>query len=128
MDSDREGSAPADGAKTPAPEVRVRRIHRRDLNRVWEFLKLVFRDVLRETIEYQRPRLKKHFFGHVLTNQIGPPMPAVDRIGRSPSDTRWQRSCPRHNRFHADPCGKQQGDPLTLWATWQLDSQPQPLL
>ena len=43
-------------------ELRVRRIHRRDLNRVWEFLKLVFRDVIRETVEYQRPRLKKHFF------------------------------------------------------------------
>ena len=47
------------GAKS---EVRVRRIHRRDLNRVWEFLKMVFRDVNRETVEYQRPRLKKHFF------------------------------------------------------------------
>jgi len=46
----------------PEFELRVRRIHRRDLNRVWEFLKLVFRDVLRQTIEYQRPRLKKHFF------------------------------------------------------------------
>lgn len=45
-----------------ALEMRVRRIHRRDLNKVWEFLKLVFRDVLRETVEYQRPRLKKHFF------------------------------------------------------------------
>ena len=44
------------------PEVRVRRIHRRDLNRVWEFLKLVFRGVNRETVEYQRPRLKQHFF------------------------------------------------------------------
>lgn len=44
------------------PEVRVRRIHRRDLNRVWEFLKRVFRDVNRETVEYQRPRLKQHFF------------------------------------------------------------------
>src|SRR5450631_3130424 len=43
------------------PEVRVRRIHRRDLNRVWEFLKLVFRDVNRETVEYQRPRSKKRF-------------------------------------------------------------------
>jgi ribosomal protein S18 acetylase RimI-like enzyme len=43
-------------------ELRVRRIHRRDLNRVWEFLKRVFRDVIRETVEYQRPRLKKHFF------------------------------------------------------------------
>ena len=27
----------------------------------WEFLKLVFRDVNRETVEFQRPRLKKHF-------------------------------------------------------------------
>jgi ribosomal protein S18 acetylase RimI-like enzyme len=42
-------------------ELRVRRIHRRDLNRVWEFLKRVFRDVNRETVEYQRPRLKQHF-------------------------------------------------------------------
>ncbi|MEO8874741.1 MAG: GNAT family N-acetyltransferase [Polyangiaceae bacterium] len=41
--------------------VRVRRIHRRDLNRVWEFLKLVFRDVNRETVEYQRPRSKGRF-------------------------------------------------------------------
>jgi len=42
-------------------ETRVRRLHRRDINRVWEFLKLVFRDVNRETVEYQRPRHKKHF-------------------------------------------------------------------
>jgi hypothetical protein len=39
-------------------EVCVRRLHRRDLNRTWEFLKLVFRDVHRETVEYQRPRSK----------------------------------------------------------------------
>ncbi len=39
----------------------MRRLHRRDLNRIWEFLKLVFRDVNRETVEYQRPRQKKHF-------------------------------------------------------------------
>src|ERR1700722_16926888 len=45
------------------PEVRVRRIHRRDLNRAWEFLKLVFRDVNRETVEYQRPRTKRRFSG-----------------------------------------------------------------
>ena len=43
------------------PEVRVRRIHRRDLNRSWEFLKLCFRDVNRQTVEYQRPRLKRRF-------------------------------------------------------------------
>src|SRR5689334_14782410 len=43
------------------PEVRVRRIHRRDLNRVWDFLKLCFRDVNRDTVEYQRPRTKNRF-------------------------------------------------------------------
>jgi ribosomal protein S18 acetylase RimI-like enzyme len=48
--------------KVAKGELRVRRIHRRDLNHVWEFLKMVFRDVNRETVEYQRPRLKKHFF------------------------------------------------------------------
>lgn len=54
-------SAPAADGTEEAGELRVRRIHRRDLNRVWEFLKLVFRDVNRETVEYQRPRLKQHF-------------------------------------------------------------------
>lgn len=72
----RKGAAPAavDGDATPGaeeaaaakkptgPEVRVRRLHRRDLNRTWEFLKLVFRDVNRETVEYQRPRSKRRFF------------------------------------------------------------------
>jgi ribosomal protein S18 acetylase RimI-like enzyme len=69
MISDRdipEGEAEEDaklGAAAPGEELelRVRRMHRRDLNRVWEFLKLVFRDVNRETVEYQRPRHKKHF-------------------------------------------------------------------
>lgn len=42
-------------------EVKVKRIHRRDLNRTWDFLKLVFRDVNRETVEYQRPRSKQRF-------------------------------------------------------------------
>jgi len=40
----------------------VKRIHRRDLNRAWEFLKKSFRDVNLETVEYQRPRSKKRFF------------------------------------------------------------------
>lgn len=45
-----------------APEViAVRRVHRRDLNRTWEFLKLVFRDVNKSTLEYQRPRTKHRF-------------------------------------------------------------------
>lgn len=41
--------------------VRVRRLHRRDINRTWEFLKLVFRKVNRETVEYQRPYSKHRF-------------------------------------------------------------------
>lgn len=43
-------------------EIRVRRLHRRDLKRTWEFLKLVFREVNRETVEYQRPRSRNRFF------------------------------------------------------------------
>lgn len=53
---DDHGASPASDL-----EVRVRRLHRRDINKVWEFLKRVFRDVNRETVEYQRPRLKAHF-------------------------------------------------------------------
>ena len=47
--------------RVKGPEISVRRMHRRDLNRVWEFLKLVFREVNRETVEYQRPRSKQRF-------------------------------------------------------------------
>ena len=50
-----------DKADKAAPQIEVKRIHRRDINRVWEFLKLSFRDVNAETVEYQRPRSKKHF-------------------------------------------------------------------
>lgn len=60
-DEDRESRPAADEISAEAIELRVRRLHRRDINRVWEFLKLVFRDVNRETVEYQRPRHKKHF-------------------------------------------------------------------
>lgn len=48
----------------PPPQgahVHVRRMHRRDINRAWEFLKLAFREVNRETVEYQRPRSKQRF-------------------------------------------------------------------
>jgi ribosomal protein S18 acetylase RimI-like enzyme len=48
-------------AAPPGPTIEVRRIHRRDLNKVWEFLKLSFRDVNLETVEYQRPRSKQRF-------------------------------------------------------------------
>src|SRR4051812_19465971 len=57
----RKAAESARTAEESEPVLRVRRIHRRDLNRVWEFLKLVFRDVNRETVEYQRPRSKKRF-------------------------------------------------------------------
>lgn len=36
-------------------------MHRRDINRAWEFLKRVFRDVHAQTVEYQRPRSKARF-------------------------------------------------------------------
>lgn len=52
-------SRPPDHALSPVIE--VRRIHRRDLNRVWEFIKLSFAHVNLETVEYQRPRSKKRF-------------------------------------------------------------------
>jgi ribosomal protein S18 acetylase RimI-like enzyme len=45
----------------PPDTIRVRRMHRRDINRVWDFLKLVFRDVNQKTVEYQRPRSKQRF-------------------------------------------------------------------
>lgn len=47
--------------ETPLDVIRVRRMHRRDINRVWEFLKRVFRDVNQKTVEYQRPRSKQRF-------------------------------------------------------------------
>ncbi|HEY4056392.1 MAG TPA: GNAT family N-acetyltransferase [Kofleriaceae bacterium] len=57
--------APAKGApkkkKAPQQEIAVRHMQRRDINRVWEFLKISFRDVNLETVEYQRPRSKHRF-------------------------------------------------------------------
>jgi ribosomal protein S18 acetylase RimI-like enzyme len=48
-------------ARVGNPVITVRRIHRRDLNRVWEFLKISFAKVNLETVEYQRPRSMKRF-------------------------------------------------------------------
>jgi ribosomal protein S18 acetylase RimI-like enzyme len=45
----------------PDDAIRVRRIHRRDLNKAWEFIKLVFRAVNTQTLEFQRPRSKQRF-------------------------------------------------------------------
>ena len=47
--------------KDPGPTIEVRRLHRRDLNRAWDFLKVAFRGVNLETVEYQRPRSKQRF-------------------------------------------------------------------
>jgi ribosomal protein S18 acetylase RimI-like enzyme len=47
--------------KPPQPLITVRHMARRDINRVWDFLKVSFRDVNAETVEYQRPRSKHRF-------------------------------------------------------------------
>jgi ribosomal protein S18 acetylase RimI-like enzyme len=47
--------------KPQQPVITVRHMNRRDINRVWEFLKVSFRDVNAETVEYQRPRSKHRF-------------------------------------------------------------------
>ena len=55
------GGKPKRVRRKKAATIQVRRIHRRDLNAVWEFIKLSFRDVNRATVEYQRPRTKQRF-------------------------------------------------------------------
>lgn len=49
--------------KKPASKamLTVRHMSRRDINRVWDFLKVSFRDVNAETVEFQRPRSKHRF-------------------------------------------------------------------
>ena len=64
-----EGASSADDApkrgrrrkKDPAPLITVRHMLRRDIGRVWDFLKVSFREVNTETVEYQRPRSKHRF-------------------------------------------------------------------
>ena len=63
---DVQESSEADEPMPPVPpedagRIRVRRMHRRDINRVWEFLLRAFREVNRQTVEYQRPRSKQRF-------------------------------------------------------------------
>jgi len=48
-------------AKPAQPLMTVRHMTRRDINRVWDFLKVSFREVNAETVEYQRPRSKHRF-------------------------------------------------------------------
>jgi ribosomal protein S18 acetylase RimI-like enzyme len=56
------GPASQGGKKKPQqPLITVRHMTRRDINRVWDFLKISFREVNAETVEYQRPRSKHRF-------------------------------------------------------------------
>jgi len=58
----RAGSGGSAGKKKPQqPLITVRHMTRRDINRVWDFLKISFREVNAETVEYQRPRSKLRF-------------------------------------------------------------------
>jgi ribosomal protein S18 acetylase RimI-like enzyme len=47
--------------KTAGPVITVRHMTRRDIGHVWDFLKVSFREVNAETVEYQRPRSKHRF-------------------------------------------------------------------
>src|SRR3989442_1276337 len=49
------------GKKPPGPQITVRHMTRRDIGAVWDFLKVSFRDVNAETVEYQRPRSRHRF-------------------------------------------------------------------
>ena len=52
----------ARGKKPPAgPLINVRHMTKRDIGDVWDFLKISFRDVNAETVEYQRPRSRRRF-------------------------------------------------------------------
>ena len=64
MGRQRKTDAPKRGrAKKAAagPLINVRHMTRRDIGDVWEFLKISFRDVNQETVEYQRPRSRRRF-------------------------------------------------------------------
>jgi ribosomal protein S18 acetylase RimI-like enzyme len=57
----KRGSKAAAKKKPAQPLITVRHMTRRDINRVWDFLKISFREVNAETVEYQRPRSKHRF-------------------------------------------------------------------
>ncbi|HET9990124.1 MAG TPA: GNAT family N-acetyltransferase [Kofleriaceae bacterium] len=60
----KDGNVPkrARGKKAkPGPTIVVRHMTRRDIGDVWDFLKISFRDVNAETVEYQRPRSRRRF-------------------------------------------------------------------
>jgi ribosomal protein S18 acetylase RimI-like enzyme len=57
----RPNAKPKARKKDPGPLITVRHMQRRDIGRVWDFLKVSFREVNVETVEYQRPRSKHRF-------------------------------------------------------------------
>jgi len=68
----RKTAAPAAKAASPAPKrargkkpagplINVRHMTRRDIGDVWDFLKVSFRAVNAETVEFQRPRSRRRF-------------------------------------------------------------------
>jgi ribosomal protein S18 acetylase RimI-like enzyme len=61
-------TAKAKKKKLPGPLINVRHMNRRDINDVWDFLKVSFREVNAETVEYQRPR-SKHRFGEIFEEE-----------------------------------------------------------
>ncbi len=74
-----DGKKPKRRPRKKPQTIQVRRIHRRDLNAVWEFLKLSFRDVNRATVEYQRPRTKQRFLETYEEEGVEQLLFAVDR-------------------------------------------------
>jgi ribosomal protein S18 acetylase RimI-like enzyme len=58
----RTGGGKSSSKKRAAgPTINVRHMMKRDIGSVWEFLKLSFREVNAETVEYQRPRSRRRF-------------------------------------------------------------------
>jgi ribosomal protein S18 acetylase RimI-like enzyme len=53
--------AKAKSAKKKAVTINVRHMTKRDIGAVWDFLKISFREVNAETVEFQRPRSRRRF-------------------------------------------------------------------
>ncbi len=59
--ADKKKPSKAKPPKAPESVIVVRHMLRRDIQRVWDFLKISFREVNAETVEFQRPRSKHRF-------------------------------------------------------------------
>ena len=73
-----------DRKKPQQPVITVRHMARRDIGRVWDFLKISFRDVNAETVEYQRPRSKLRFeeiYEELIRAKTGSLIGAATEIG-----------------------------------------------